>query len=119
VPRTVLSRGNLNPVAWALCQPQIAAYLVELPPLRRQLAESALTTIPTFVIGGSKTVALAGDESQSADILRTELRELVGVHSEQNNYIMAFDDDSWVRSIWLSIPSLIQLPKRRHGIVAK
>jgi hypothetical protein len=99
MPQILLNRANLNPIIWALRQPQITLYLVELPPLWCHLAESALATIPTLIVGGSQTVSLAAEKAQSADILGAGLRKPEGIHQERDDYISTLDLNSGIRRI--------------------
>jgi hypothetical protein len=119
VPGVILRRADLNPIAWTFRQAQIASHLVKLSPPWSHLAESALATIPTLIVGGPETVAPTRNESQPAHIVGTELRKLERIHQERNHDIAALDHNSGIGRIGLSVPSVVELPERRHGVVAE
>ena len=119
MPAAVLSWTHLHPIIWALRQTKIASHFVELTPPRSSLAESALTATPTLIIGGPKTVTSAENESQPADIIGTEMRELEWIHQERNHDIFALDHNSGMRRIGFSVPAVIELFEGRHSVVTE
>ena len=106
-------RHNCLPVLRRIQQGGIALNHIELAPLRRQLAESALTAVPAVVIGGAETIAFTAHKAQRADFALPKLRKLKCVYQKPQHQIPVLNFDDGVRSIRLGIPAFIEFVKSR------
>jgi hypothetical protein len=103
--------GNGLPVLRRIQQLGITLNDIELAPLRRGLAEAALTAVPAVVIGGSEAVPFASREAEHTDLAFFKFGKLKGTDKEFQYQIPAQDFDNRVGNIRLGIPAFVKLVK--------
>jgi hypothetical protein len=82
-------RTNVNPIVRTVLEEKIAGNFVKLTPPWRELAESALSLVPAFIIGRTQSIMPAILEAQNSHVLFLETWELEGVHIKCEDQISA------------------------------
>jgi hypothetical protein len=88
VTRRIRSTTRNLPIYWVHQVTVRTCDLIELAPLRRQLAVATLPAMPTFVIGRPQAIPGAVRETKDSFIALRKACELKRVQQEAENYIV-------------------------------
>ena len=111
MPSATASGGKGLPVLRCIQQSGVTLNYIKLTPLRRQLAEAALATVPAIVIGGVKAITLAVRKTEDADFTFLKLRKLKCIYKEFEYKILGLNLDNRAWNIGFGIPALVELVK--------
>lgn len=101
--------SQFDPICWCAQQIRIATHFIKLPPRRRQLTESTLAAIPTFIVGRAESIANHSLETQARAPFLTVRINRRSDDGESKVYVLATDSNSRIRAIGFGVPILIQL----------